>query len=179
MELSLELFSQDLYGLTFDFKVNPLSCGNNEHYEQYIRFSALSDASQRYSTTHVLVGSEDGRRRILGFVTLRASSYIKRSGDVSHGESALEVMELAVDQRYERRGFGSLLMDYAVSLADDINSYYMAIKYIVVCADRQALPFYSEYGFSQVSDYGEIPHNGANDDCIPMFLQLNSEPLSP
>ena len=40
---SIELFNSSLSGLAWKFQVNPSSCGNHEHYENYIRLMALTD----------------------------------------------------------------------------------------------------------------------------------------
>jgi len=35
--------------------------------------------------------------------------------------------------------------------------------YNLLCADRQAVPFYSRCDFVKLSDHAEVPRNGAND----------------
>ena len=86
MNERLELFSSEHIGLTWDFQVNPETCGNNTHYENYIRFSTLSDKRYGLGTTHVLI--------------------------------------------------------------------------------------YSRCDFAKLSDYAEVPRNGANDECIPMAIRI-------
>lgn len=172
MELKLDIFTSEMMGLTFDFQVNPDSCANNIHYENYIKFSAISDNVYGYGTTHVLIGNDCGREKLIGFITLRASSYIVMQDNIAHGEPALEIMELAVDKRYEHLGHGNTLVDYAISVADDTNEFVLGIKYIVVCADEQAVPFYVKNGFHKLSDYGLVPRNGANDNCVPMIVRI-------
>jgi len=76
MNERLELFTNEHLGLTWLFQVNPDSCGNNEHYENYIKFSALTDKRYGLGTTHALIGEEDGKLILLGFITLRSSSLI-------------------------------------------------------------------------------------------------------
>ena len=172
MNERLELFTSEHMGLTWDFQVNPETCGNNTHYENYIRFSALSDKRYGLGTTHVLVGEENGNKILLGFMTLRSSSYIVQQDDSMHGEPALEIMELAIDRRYEHLGYGRRLVNAAIDLADSLTESSISFKYIVLCADRQAVPFYSRCDFAKLSDYAEVPRNGANDECIPMAIRI-------
>ena len=157
-----------------DFQVNPFSCGNHIHYENYLRFSAVADAVHGHAFTHVVVDEVEGQSRISGFISLRASSLLSNDGEAVRGDAALEIVELAVDKRCEKTGVGTLLLDYAVALAEHLNEYYLSARYIVLCADRQAAAFYERYGFRRVTDYGDVPHNGANDDCIPMFLKIKT-----
>ena len=53
-----EKFTNKLAGLAFRFEVNPLSCGNPEHFVEYIRFCAISDNKAGRSVTHVLLNKE-------------------------------------------------------------------------------------------------------------------------
>ena len=174
MELKLDIFPSDMMGLTWDFQVNPNSCANNTHYENYIKFSAITDNACGHDTTHALIGIDGDNKVLIGFITLRASSFITMQDDVAHGEAALEIMELAIDKRYEHNGYGETLIDYAIAIADDMNDYVLGTKYIVLCADEQAVPFYEKTGFEKLSNYGQIPRNGANDQCVPMIMRIRS-----
>jgi len=89
-----------------------------------------------------------------------------------HGEPALEIMELAVNQKYEHLGYGRKLVNFAIDLADNMTENSISFKYIVLCADAQAVPFYSRCDFAKISDYAEVPRNGANDECIPMAIRI-------
>ena len=172
MNERLELFTNEHLGLTWLFQVNPDSCGNNEHYENYIKFSALTDKRYGLGTTHALIGEEDGKLILLGFITLRSSSLIFVQDETMHGEPALEIMELAVNQKYEHLGYGRKLVNFAIDLADNMTENSISFKYIVLCADAQAVPFYSRCDFAKISDYAEVPRNGANDECIPMAIRI-------
>lgn len=160
--------------MAVDFQVNPSSCGNHTHYENYIRFSAITDAVCGHAFTHVVVDEDEGGARMSGFISLRASSLLSNDGATVRGDAALEIVELAVDKRCEKTGVGSLLLDFAIALAEHLNECFLSVKYIVLCADRQAASFYERYGFCKVTDYGDVPHNGANDDCVPMFLKIRT-----
>lgn len=171
MNLSLSLFNQDLSGLAWHFHVSPSSCGNPMHYENYLRFSALSDARSGMGVTHVLF--DESVNRIAGFVTLRMSSLFYTGEDgKKRGSPALEIAELAVDADYERCGVGSSLLDLAIRAADVIRADMAGVKYLLACADPAAVGFYEKNGFSRVSDLYEMPRDGSNNDCFPMYVQF-------
>lgn len=168
----IELFKKEYAGLAWSFQVNPSSCGNNTHYELYLRTSAISDNLCGRGTTHVYIRGEGKEERILGFITLRASSYVKIYEDRFEGYPALEILELAVDEAYEGQGVGDALMKFAILTAVELNQNTLGIRYIVLCADPQAVSYYERYKFERIEDQGKVPRDGWNDNCIPMFVKL-------
>lgn len=168
----IELFCNTHSRLTWGFQVNPSSCGNASHYENYIRLCAIGDQKRGCGTTHVFVRDHEGQRRILGFITLRASSFITAEADHLNGSPALEILELAVDKEFEGSGVGTELMKFTFATASMMNEETVGVQYIVLCADEQAVSYYKRFGFGCVEDHGEIPRDGWNVNCVPMFIKL-------
>ena len=171
MRKRIELFDSKFSGLAWKFQVSPLSCGNHEHYEEYIRLIALSDRAIGMGTTHVLLVEENGTEDIAGFVTLKASSIVNESDGTLYGTPAIEITELAVSGKHERNGYGSELLDYAISLALNVNEN-IAVKHITLCSDPKSVGFYEKYGFQKLSHSLVIPSEGWNENCVPMYLTL-------
>lgn len=169
---SIELFSSSLSGLAWKFQVNPSSCGNHEHYETYIRLIAVSDQQSGKGTTHVFIRRTETTEQILGYITLRATSYTQIIENTVYGNPALEIFELAVCEGAERNHIGSALVKFALATALDLNEHTLGIQYVTLCADRQAVPFYEKLGFGRLDEQGEIPREQWNTDCVPMFLRL-------
>lgn len=46
------------------------------------------------------------------------------------------------------------------------------IKFLLACADPAAVGFYEKKGFSRVSDLFEMPRDGSNNNCTPMYIQF-------
>jgi len=90
------------------------------------------------------------------------------------GEPAIEVFELAVADGMERCGIGSALIRLAIGIAMLTRESNMGIRYLLVCATKDALPFY-EKKFHKMSSYGEIPRDQMNQTCIPMIMELPIE----
>lgn len=172
----IELYTASHMGLACDFQVNPDSCGNHEHYEEYIRFIAIGDKTAGMGTTHAFVRDDGTEQKLLGYITLRATSYIKMIDNIPHGSPAIEIFELAVNKDYEKNGIGTILVQFAITLAGELNEGSMGIRYITLCADKLAVPFYEKMGFAKVEDYGEIPRENWNVNCIPMFLKIPDLP---
>lgn len=141
-----------------------------------MQLCAITDCVGGRGTTHVFVQEDDsGAKEILGFITLRASALTKQSDGTMQGEAALEIAELAVGQNAERRGIGSDLVKFAIIKAAELNQTCVGFRYILLCADEKAVPFYEKLGFARLDEYGEIPREGWNANCTPMFLRLYSE----
>ena len=161
-------------GLIWAFQVSPVSCGNHEHYEQYIRFCAADDHRAGRGVTHVFLTEQAGVEHIAGFITLRASTLTKEHDGIIYGEPALEISELAVAANQAGSGIGRILVDFAVAKADALNSGHLGIRYVVVCSDPQSVGFYEKCRFKKLYGAGRIPREGWNNDCTPMYLQLPS-----
>lgn len=175
-ESEIRLFRGEDSGLAWKFQVNPSSCGNHEHYEDYIRFIALGDRSKGKGVTYVFLHNRETSTELLGYITLRATSYIEIIEGKTYGNSALEIFELAVSKDVERQGIGTDLIKFALSKALEWKTSLLGIEYITLCSDANAVPFYEKSGFKRVDEYGEIPRDQWNTNCIPMFLKLPELP---
>lgn len=125
-------------------------------------------------TTHVFISELDGKEYLAGFITLRASALVENNNGSIQGKPALEIAELAVDERFTGQNIGSLLVSFALTNADNLNNSLLRLKYVVVCSDPQSSGFYEKCKFQMLNNIGDIPREGWNDSCIPMYIQLPS-----
>lgn len=167
-------------GLAWKFHVNPESCHDPFYFESYLQLSAFGDYIKGMSTTHLLIDRNDdtGEERIMGFVSLRATSFIEDSfsddgNRIVVGIPSLEIYELAVDKDYERRGVGSDLVGIAFDKAADLRKE-IGIRRVVLCAAEEAVGFYKKepLKFNKIDDYYCIPRDNTNQSCISMFKIL-------
>lgn len=168
----IRLFSDGDIGLAWKFQVNPSSCGNHEHYEEYIRLIALDDRRRGKGVTYAFLRHSEESVDLLGYITLRATSYIEIMDGKTCGNPALEIFELAVSKDAEKNGIGTDLIKFALAKALEWKSGFLGIEYVTLCSDQKAVPFYEKFGFKRVDEYGEIPREEWNINCIPMFLKL-------
>ena len=181
MGILLKKMSAKYAGLAWKFHVSQVSCDNPAHFEQYIQLNAISEHAAGRGLTHILVDTKTEdlsidlqKARIIGFITLRATSIVESNYHTLQVNPAIEIAELAVDQEYEHKGFGSKLIDTTIYLATQLNENFIGIQNIVVCAASQAVAFYENprIGFGRLEDYYVIPRDGWNDTCIPMYIKL-------
>ena len=177
MEIRLERLDYNNYRLAWNFRVNPSSCENPEYFSSYLLFSALSDWRTGLGTTHLLIEQSEDEEKILGYITLRASSYTKENMGSVLGEPAMEIFELAVAEGEERQGVGETLVKYAIADAMSLREESLGIKYVLLCATEQAVTFYEHMGFGRIGQYGEVPRDLTNQNCIPMILKLPEEEI--
>lgn len=171
----IELYSAEKHiGLAWGFHVSPNSCGNHSHYEQYIQLCAASDHSMGLGTTHVFISELDGKECLAGFITLRASALVENINGSIQGKPALEIAELAVDERFAGQHIGSLLVSFALTKADSLNVSTLGVRYVVVCSDPQSSGFYEKCKFQMLNNIGDIPRESWNNSCVPMYMQLPS-----
>lgn len=173
MTKKIELFDSNKHsGLAWAFQVSPSSCGNHEHYENYIRLIAASDYYDGMGTTHILIEENEEEKRIIGFITLKSSSLVSKGDDMICGVPAIEITELAVDKRFERQKNGQLLLSYAIDLAGRIKNDSIGAKHVILCAEPMSVGFYEKFGFAKLSETSIIPREGWNRNCIPMYMTL-------
>ncbi len=176
MALTHALMSQKYAGLAWGFHVSPDSCDNPAYYETYLRLCAVDDHIHGMGVTHLVVDCDDdgNAKAIAGFVTLRATSLISTDKDgVKIVHPSLEIAELAVSKDYERRGIGSTLVNLAIYIADELRNGLLGIKYVVLCADPQAVDFYEKkMDFGKIGELYETLHDGWNNRYEPMYITL-------
>jgi len=168
--------SSEYAGLAWKFQVNPESCDNCLHYTNYIRLIAINDNMRGMGTTFIIVGCESDtfdEQAIAGYVTLKAATLIKDVVEGQRiGEPALEISELAVNELYENQGIGSLLVQFALTKATELNKRFLGIKHVVLCADPAAVDFYKKLDFVELEAYSELPRERWNRNCTPMYITL-------
>lgn len=170
MTLVDRAFDTTMTGLAWDFHVSPSSCNNPAYYDEYIRFSALTDKKTGVSVTRVIVDTD--KNKIAGYVSLRASSLVGESASAKKTvQPAVEIAELAVDGEYESSGVGTNLLNIAIATAALLRET-IGIRHIIVCSDPCAVGFYKKHGFADVASLYEYLHDGWNDDCHPMYITL-------
>lgn len=173
MDGRIEKLNDKNAGLAWNFYVSPASCENPDYFNLYIRLSAMGDMQAGRGTTHLFIGSDESGDKLLGFITLRATSYIiKQSGEKAKGEPAMEIYEVAVSEDAEGLGIGSKLVKFAILTAHDLSEETLGIRYILLCATEKAVPFYERLHFKRMSEQGEVPRDNTNENCVPMYLKI-------
>ena len=170
--MRVEVLSKTNIGLAWNFHVSPKSCDNPEHYERFLRLSAISEYQSGRGITRVMIDDDGDESRIVGFMTLRATSLIDYTGDNLYVAPSIEIAELAIDEQYERQGYGRKLVDTSILIASLVNKMFIGAKYLMLCSDPCSVDFYIKCGFGLLQDYYNVLHDGWNDNCTPMFMRI-------
>ena len=173
MTYSIEPYTLEIArsGLASTFEVNPDSCGNADHFKEYLMYCAISDNRSGIAKTHVILNAD--RSEILGFIGLKATSLLEDPDEkYITGSPALEIYQLAVNKKHTGQSIGTKLIYFAVGTAQMLNEAHLGIKYILLAADAKAVGFYEKFGFGKLGDYYQIPKYHENSSCVPMFMQL-------
>ena len=92
----------------------------------------------------------------------------RRKGVGYHSLPALKVGRLCVDDRFLRKGLGTLMLAFAVKVANHIFNEYAGCRFIVLDAKRNhqndPIHFYKKVGF--------LPLKERKKGTMPMYLDL-------
>lgn len=173
----LELLQSKHASLLPLFKCRSNSCGNPDHFSDYLCINAFADAAIGMGTTHVVCEYVNKQPvAICGFITLKAATLVKDNNyDCIVGDPAIEISELAVDEKYEKQGIGKDMLTFALKHCVSLHKKSIGIKYLVVCSDEKSVGFYEKgLKFRRAGDYYMIPREHWNKSCIPMYLKLEN-----
>lgn len=164
------------FGLALSYFVNPESCGNPNHFHDYLWMDALTDYKSGMGVTYIMLEEDSGiPTAILGFVTLKTSSLIIKSERGFEGNPAIEIAELSVANGAERTGVGTALCYFAIDKAMEIKTQHVGVKYLLVCSEPKSVDFYKKCHFGRTDDQYTVPREGWNHDCVPMMMKLPEE----
>ena len=151
---------------------------NFQSYEQelvnFLLEDALDNQEKKISVTYLWF-LETGE--LIGYITL-LNDRINLEGDLKetfrekgvlyHSLPALKVGRICVDTRYCKKGVGTLMMAFAVKVANHIFNNYPGCRFIVLDAKRHKandpIHFYKKIGFNTLKERKK--------GTTPMFLDL-------
>jgi GNAT superfamily N-acetyltransferase len=127
------------------------SCGQPA-LDSYLRQQASQDAKRRIARVFVAVG--DAPATIAGYYSLSAASFARSDLPPESAKKlphypvpAAIIGRLAVDQAYQRRGYGKFLLLDAAERVLHASAAVAVYAIIVDAKDEAARRFYERYGF--------------------------------
>lgn len=135
---------------------------------------ALNNQNNQISVTYLWFLNSG---ELVGYLTL-LNDRINLEGDLKdifrkkgieyHSLPALKVGRLCVDDRFLRRGLGTLMLAFAVKIANHIFNEYAGCRFIVLDAKRNyqndPIHFYKKVGFKELKERKK--------GTTPMYLDL-------
>ena len=145
-----------------DAKLTPL--------KTYLKKQAKLHHSRHFARTFVIV--EDGKNTVLAYASILCTQiraqFVEGEPDYPYTDyPALKLARLAVDQRYQGRGMGDVLVDFILSLAIDQIMPHAGCRFLVLDAKQGSVTFYERKGFSKI---GEVQDGDA--PLTTMFVDL-------
>jgi predicted GNAT family N-acyltransferase len=118
--------------------------------DKFFKEEAFQEQNDKMNTTHVLLDKE--QTVILGIMSLCADSIPLTEQEkadnlcVYENAPAVKIARLAVNNKFHGKGFGKILIDYAVFLVTKIRKN-AGVKFITVDCYRHRMPFYEKFMF--------------------------------
>ena len=133
------------------------SCGD-ETLDTYLKKRASQEANKKIATTFVLLHSQTNS--VIGYYTLSAASIMladlpiataKKLPKYPHVPATL-LGRLAIDSRYQGRGYGELLLTDALRRALQVTTEVSSFAVVVDAINERARFFYEQYEFCAFPD---------------------------
>ncbi len=136
---------------------------------------ALGNQNKQISVTYLWFLKPT--KELIGYVTL-LNDRINLEGDLKtifrgkgigyHSLPALKIGRLCVDDRFLRRGIGTMMIDFSIRIAFHIHDEYAGCRFIVLDAKRNkekdSIHFYKKQGFMTLKERQK--------GTTPMYLDL-------
>jgi len=137
-------------------------CGEKE-LDIFIKTQALKHMKVGISKTMVLVDKAveiDGKNPICAFFTIAPTS-IRRESLPNNLAKKLPhypipvflIAQLAINQKYQRKGFGKITLIKALEYLWKVNSQMSAYAIVVDCLNADIKAFYEKYEFKVLGEY--------------------------
>ena len=140
---------------------------------EYLIYEAKNKDSSNSAKTFVLRNEKD----IVGFYTLTVGSLDVENvaTQTLHKQPIVNLAYFAIDKRYQRKGYGSLLMQ-EVFRSVSVISYYTGIEFIYLESVDDSVQFYESLGFQLVNIKARPENYEISTDNIafPMYISIKT-----
>lgn len=141
--------------------------------KRFLIEDALNDQNQNISKTFLIFNSDF----LVGYITLSCDSlrvdgdlkgYFKNRNISYKTLPALKIGRLAVDDRFQRMGFGKILIELALIFTKRIYSKYCGCRFLILDAkrnkdpDKDSIHFYKKLNFKVLKERAK--------GTMPMYL---------
>ena len=122
---------------------------------RFIRRDALKSSAANLTRTYV-VKSRDGDKKVQAYVSLMCAEIgleqtysitDKIGADRYNNQPAVRIARLAVDASLQRKGFGKILVRFAVGVARRFVQPNVGCRFVVLDAKPKSVSFYEGLGF--------------------------------
>ncbi|MCQ2548500.1 MAG: hypothetical protein MJ134_00530 [Lachnospiraceae bacterium] len=190
---------KDLYGENIEYKydlikpedinlIQAFSCGN-ENLDRYIQKELIinNDVDTTDGLPYKVV--DLNTNEIIGIFSLAASGIIHRQGNYVHVLPAIKIDIFAINTKYQKIHmdaiseassdpddhfyFSDAILCEAIKICVKLSEEKIAVKYILLYADKKAKRFYQRNLFHDFADFMEKEQNMEINKNEPMYLPLD------
>lgn len=158
--------------LLSDGELESFDCGHSNINEYFISEAEKKDLS--YTAKTFVLRNE---KNIVGFYTLTVGSLDVENVETQtlHKQPIVNLAYFAIDKEYQRKGYGSLLMQ-EVFRSVSVISYYTGSELIYLESVDDSVCFYESLGF-QLVNLKARPENyetSTDDIAFPMYISIKT-----
>ncbi len=147
-------------------------CCGKEGLDNYLKEVALKDQDHHKATTTLIVKNYRGKTTLIGYYTLKNTCILFRSANTLRGYPAIEIVFLAIDKKYQRKGIGSKILKKIIYKSIEISRSFSAITVLILSSEKDVVGFYKKNRFIDFPDVFEILHDDCRKATIPLLLNL-------
>ena len=134
----------------------------------FLQNDAKDHHSSHVSKTYVIIEG----KRVLAYISLscaqvKLDSHPDDLPEYKYDYPAVKIGKLAVHKDYERRDFGSKLVDLAIAIAKYAIRQHVGCRLLLVDSDRDAVEFYQKKGFLMIDT-----EDNKKRPCPVLFLDI-------
>lgn len=111
--------------------IQNFKCGNST-IENYLKQDAYYDTIDSFSSTSLVFYKEDKKEDLVGFFTLKNEPLrISIPSDELYHNSSLEIARIAVDEKHQEHGFGTVMINTIKTLAQTTNQRFVTLDALI------------------------------------------------
>lgn len=164
MEVTIERIADKHFLPIGDFQ-----CGiEDKPMETFLKCEAMECDEVGEGNTFLVI---DENNSIIGYYTIKCNAMQFQVENMDKVYPAVEISRLAVDYRYERKGFGSAIFNHILEIIYDLKKE-IGIKYLMLFSVPSAIGFYKKFGFLEFPSDITILPSWEVDGCKGMYAVL-------
>jgi ribosomal protein S18 acetylase RimI-like enzyme len=144
-------------------------CGH-EGLNNFLVEQAEKYGNEKVGTTQLILNEDN--RELIGYFTLRNTALMVTIDDKLRGEPAIEIMMLAIDEKYQNRGIGSDILNYLMMNIYQYSIEFAATKMVVLHSLKRCIGFYEKQEFMRLEWFMQMLYDSCQDNCVSMYYNM-------
>lgn len=139
----------------------------------FLKTDAFAYEETGNTHTTLFFEEKEGNNTLVAFCSTKCSSLKIKGNHILSLCPSVEIAALCVDERYRYMGIGHAIINHIIEQITNIRQL-VGVQMITLFAVPKAVSFYEQLNFRKLSKGTKILQAPAHEQCIPMYLPLNS-----